>query len=48
VADSGRNAGALVAGLSVGDESLQSDELDNAMRQSGLSHLTAVSGGNVS
>jgi len=47
VADSGRNAGALVAGLSVGDESLQSDELDNAMRQSGLSHLTAVSGGNV-
>lgn len=38
---------ALVAGLAVGDESLQSDELDRAMRTSGLSHLTAVSGGNV-
>lgn len=41
------NAAALVAGLSVGDESLQSDSLDEAMRSSGLSHLTAVSGGNV-
>lgn len=41
------NAAALVAGLSVGDESLQSEALDNAMRSSGLSHLTAVSGGNV-
>lgn len=41
------NAAALVAGLSVGDESLQSDSLDDAMRASGLSHLTAVSGGNV-
>lgn len=47
VVGTGPNAAALVAGLSVGDESLQSDELDNAMRQSGLSHLTAVSGGNV-
>lgn len=47
VADSGRNAAALVTGLAIGDESLQSDELDTAMRQSGLSHLTAVSGGNV-
>lgn len=41
-------AGALVAGLAVGDESLQSAELDEQMRASGLSHLTAVSGGNVS
>lgn len=38
---------ALVAGLAVGDESLQSHELDDAMRATGLSHLTAVSGGNV-
>lgn len=41
------DAAALVAGLSVGDESLQSSSLDDAMRASGLSHLTAVSGGNV-
>ena len=41
------DAAALVAGLAVGDESLQSPELDDAMRASGLSHLTAVSGGNV-
>lgn len=41
------DAGALVAGLSVGDESLQTDELADAMQASGLSHLTAVSGGNV-
>lgn len=41
------DAAALVAGLSVGDESLQPPELDEAMRASGLSHLTAVSGGNV-
>ncbi len=47
VAKSGPNAAALVTGLAVGDESLQSEELDNAMRSSGLSHLTAVSGGNV-
>lgn len=37
---------ALVAGLAVGDESLQTPELADAMRASGLSHLTAVSGGN--
>lgn len=37
---------ALVAGLAVGDESGQSAELAEAMRVSGLSHLTAVSGGN--
>ncbi len=41
------DAGALVAGLAVGDESGQSVELDEAMRASGLAHLTAVSGGNV-
>lgn len=41
------DGGALVAGLAVGDESLQTEELDRAMRTSGLSHLTAVSGGNV-
>lgn len=41
------DAGALVAGLAVGDESLQTAALDEAMRSSGLSHLTAVSGGNV-
>ena len=43
----GPDAAALVAGLSVGDESLQSASLDDSMRASGLSHLTAVSGGNV-
>jgi competence protein ComEC len=41
-------AGALVAGLAVGDESLQPGDLAEQMRASGLSHLTAVSGGNVS
>ena len=41
------DASSLVAGLAVGDESMQSAELDAAMRASGLSHLTAVSGGNV-
>jgi len=39
-------AAALVAGLAVGDETLQSPELADQMRISGLSHLTAVSGGN--
>lgn len=39
--------GSLVAGLSVGDDSWQPPELAVAMRDSGLSHLTAVSGGNV-
>ncbi len=43
----GPDAAALVAGLSVGDESLQSAGLDDSMQASGLSHLTAVSGGNV-
>lgn len=36
----------LVAGLAIGDESAQSPELADAMQRSGLSHLTAVSGGN--
>ncbi len=44
---SSEDAASLVAGLAVGDESMQSAELDTAMRMSGLSHLTAVSGGNV-
>ena len=38
---------ALVAGLAIGDESMQQPELTDAMRASGLAHLTAVSGGNV-
>jgi competence protein ComEC len=41
------DAGSLVAGLAVGDESEQPAALGEAMRASGLSHLTAVSGGNV-
>jgi competence protein ComEC len=40
-------AGALVAGLAIGDESGQSPLLADQMRASGLSHLTAVSGGNL-
>ncbi|MDP4013669.1 MAG: ComEC/Rec2 family competence protein [Candidatus Nanopelagicales bacterium] len=36
----------LVAGLALGDESQQSPDFGDAMRDSGLSHLTAVSGGN--
>ncbi|MEK9664311.1 MAG: ComEC/Rec2 family competence protein [Candidatus Nanopelagicales bacterium] len=39
-------AAALVAGLAVGDETVQPPELADQMRVSGLSHLTAVSGGN--
>lgn len=38
---------ALVAGLAIGDDSMQEPELTDAMRASGLAHLTAVSGGNV-
>ncbi|MDP2013256.1 MAG: DNA internalization-related competence protein ComEC/Rec2, partial [Actinomycetota bacterium] len=34
-------------GLAIGDQSLQTPELGQAMRTAGLSHLTAVSGGNV-
>ncbi len=40
-------SGALVAGLAIGDESNQSPLLAEQMRISGLSHLTAVSGGNI-
>lgn len=36
----------LVAGLAVGDESLVTEELEQAMREASLTHLTAVSGAN--
>ena len=39
---------ALVEGLAVGDETAQPPELAEQMRIAGLSHLTAVSGGNTS
>lgn len=42
------NGSALVPGLVLGDTSKQSLALESAMRGSGLAHLTAVSGGNVS
>lgn len=42
------DVGSLIAGLAVGDDSRQSTALREAMRDSGLSHLTAVSGGNIS
>ena len=41
------DVGSLIAGLAVGDESQSPPELSEAMLGSGLSHLTAVSGGNV-
>ncbi len=41
-------AAALVEGLAVGDETGQPPELAEEMRVAGLSHLTAVSGGNTS
>ena len=47
VADRPSDSASLVAGLSIGDQSQQSPELADAMRTAGLSHLTAVSGGNV-
>ncbi len=47
VSDRPTDAASLVAGLSIGDQSRQSPELAQAMRTAGLSHLTAVSGGNV-
>ncbi|WAB81047.1 ComEC/Rec2 family competence protein [Microcella daejeonensis] len=37
---------ALLPGLAIGDTSAVSDELDDAMKASSLSHLTAVSGAN--
>ncbi|MFM1966595.1 MAG: hypothetical protein RL134_2320 [Actinomycetota bacterium] len=42
------DAAALVEGLAVGDETAQPPELADEMRIAGLSHLTAVSGGNTS
>ena len=42
------DAGALLLGLAVGDESAVTPELDTAMIRSGLAHLTAVSGTNTS
>lgn len=36
----------LIPGMVLGDTSLQSAEFSNAMRRSGLTHLTAVSGAN--
>lgn len=41
------NAGSLVAGLAIGDESALPAEVKDQMRLSGLAHLTAVSGGNI-
>lgn len=41
------DAPALIAGLSVGDASLETQALSDRMRTAGLSHLTAVSGGNL-
>lgn len=41
------DAASLVAGLAIGDDSRSSEQLASAMRASGLSHLLAVSGGNV-
>ncbi len=40
------DGGDLLAGLAIGDTSAVSDELDDAMKSSSLSHLTAVSGAN--
>ncbi len=42
------DAAALVEGLAVGDETAQPPALADQMRVAGLSHLTAVSGGNTS
>ncbi|MDO8732001.1 MAG: DNA internalization-related competence protein ComEC/Rec2 [Actinomycetota bacterium] len=47
VANRPPDAAALVAGLTIGAQGEQSSELTQAMRTAGLSHLTAVSGGNV-
>lgn len=41
------DVGSLIAGLAIGDESGSPPALTEAMLGSGLSHLTAVSGGNV-
>ncbi len=42
------DAGALLLGLAVGDESTLPADLDEAMVSAGLAHLTAVSGSNTS
>jgi len=41
------DSAALIPGLTLGDTSQESSELTEAMRASGLAHLTAVSGANV-
>ncbi|MFB8147249.1 ComEC/Rec2 family competence protein [Microbacterium sp. NPDC056003] len=46
VADLPGEGAGLVPGLAVGDTSIVSAELDTAMKESSLSHLTAVSGAN--
>ena len=43
----GGDAAALVAGMTMGDDSALSAEATTAMRSAGLSHLTAVSGANM-
>jgi len=40
------DAGSLIPGMVLGDTSLQSEKFRNDMRQSGLTHLVAVSGAN--
>ncbi|MDP3208146.1 MAG: ComEC/Rec2 family competence protein, partial [Rhodoglobus sp.] len=40
------DGGDLLGGLAIGDTSAVDDDLDRAMKQSSLSHLTAVSGAN--
>lgn len=47
LADRPADAASLVSGLTLGDESQQSPEFAATMRDAGLSHLTAVSGGNI-
>ncbi|CAB4331298.1 unannotated protein [freshwater metagenome] len=42
----GGDGGALIPGMVLGDTSLQSTQFRTAMRRSGLTHLTAVSGAN--
>jgi competence protein ComEC len=41
------SAAGLIPGLVSGDTRLQSEEFTQAMRKTGLTHLTAVSGGNI-
>ncbi len=44
--DEPRDATALVAGIAIGDESRQTPGFASVMQTAGLSHVTAVSGGN--